>query len=91
MEFLCAFVMPIRAAPTEMIGIKRRERRIAAAVEVAPVRLTHKHAAEIDGVDLSARHVGDRLALPPREARLLVAEGWAEPVKGRERRRRRKP
>ena len=73
-----------------MAGARRRERRTGPALEVAPVRLTHKLASAIDGIDLSTRHVGDRLPLPPREARLLIAEGWAEPVAGRERRRRRK-
>jgi hypothetical protein len=53
---------------------------------VTPVRLTHKYAEAIDGVDLSGRDVGDRLPLPPREARLLIAEGWAEPTSFDERR-----
>jgi hypothetical protein len=34
----------------------------------------------IDGVDLSSYDVGDVLRLPETEARLLVAEGWADPV-----------
>ena len=50
------------------------------AVEVAPVRLTHKYAEMIDGIDLSRREVGERLPLPSRDARMLIAEGWAEPV-----------
>ena len=53
---------------------------------IEPVRLTHKYAEVIDGVDLSDRQVGDRLPLPAREARMLVAEGWAEPAPRRERR-----
>ena len=36
-----------------------------------------KLASEIDGVDLSDNKVGDIIDLPPGEARLLVAEGWA--------------
>ena len=53
--------------------------------EVLPVRLTHKYAQAIDGVDLSERHVGDRLPLTPVKARLLIAEGWAEPARARQR------
>jgi len=44
------------------------------------VRLTRKLAEEIDGIDLSSRHVGDVLYLDGVQARLLIAEGWAEPV-----------
>ena len=43
------------------------------------VLLTHKHAEEIDGVDLRSHHPGDVLDLPPNEARLIVAEEWAIP------------
>ena len=46
--------------------------------ELEPVVLTRKLAEAIDGIDLVGRHVGDRLALMPREASLLIAEGWAE-------------
>jgi hypothetical protein len=56
------------------------------AVEVAPVRLTHKYAEMIDGIDLSRREVGERLPLPSRDARVLIAEGWAEPVAAEEQR-----
>jgi hypothetical protein len=31
----------------------------------------------MDGVDVSAHHVGDILDLPHEQARLLVAEDWA--------------
>jgi len=41
------------------------------------VWLTRKYAERIDGVDLSGRHVGDRIDLPQIEAELLVAEQWA--------------
>jgi hypothetical protein len=61
-------------------------RRQASAVEVAPVRLTRKYADSIDGIDLSERQVGDRLPLPSRDARMLIAEGWAEPVASQEQR-----
>lgn len=43
------------------------------------VRLTRKFAEVIDGVDLSRNQVGDRLDLPSRDARMLIAEGWASP------------
>ena len=41
------------------------------------VWLTRKYAECIDGVDLSGRHIGDRIDLPRIEAELLVAEQWA--------------
>ena len=50
------------------------------------MRLTHKYAEVIDGIDLSEREVGDRLPLPSRDARMLIAEGWAEPVASQEQR-----
>lgn len=43
------------------------------------VRLTKKLADIIDGIDLTGCAVGDVLNLRAREARILVAEGWAEP------------
>ena len=43
------------------------------------VRLTRKHAERIDGIDLRGREPGDLLDLPPNEARMIVAEGWAVP------------
>jgi hypothetical protein len=42
------------------------------------VRLTRKFAQMIDGVDLTDVKVGDELNLSPRDADVLVAEGWAE-------------
>jgi hypothetical protein len=44
------------------------------------VRLTKKLAEMLDGVDLSRRRVGDVMDLPDSEARLIVAEQWAELV-----------
>jgi hypothetical protein len=41
------------------------------------LRLTHKFADAIDGVDLKGHAVGDTFKLPASEARLLIAEGWA--------------
>ncbi|HVZ24188.1 MAG TPA: hypothetical protein VG871_24115 [Vicinamibacterales bacterium] len=55
--------------------------------DAVPVRLTHKYADVIDDVDLSGHDVGERLYMSYRAARLLVAEGWAEPVPEQERRR----
>ena len=43
------------------------------------VMLTRKYAEAIDGVDLSGTSVGDRLKLSSRDARMLIAEGWAAP------------
>jgi hypothetical protein len=43
------------------------------------VRLTRKHAEEIDGVDLRGHHPGDVLDLPVNDARLIMAEQWAIP------------
>ncbi len=42
------------------------------------VRLLCKLAERLDGVDVSKIRVGDHLELPPMDARLLIAEGWAE-------------
>ena len=45
--------------------------------EVVSVRLLRKLAANIDGVNLENAAVGDRLDLSPRDANILIAEGWA--------------
>ena len=45
--------------------------------ELCPVRLIHKYAEMIDGVDLEDAVVGDRLELSQRDADVLIAEGWA--------------
>ena len=42
------------------------------------IRLTHKFAELINGIDLSKFHAGDTLDLSPAEAQILMAEGWAE-------------
>ena len=44
------------------------------------LRLTKKFADMIDGVDLRAFMVGQTIRVMPAEARLLIAEGWAEPL-----------
>ncbi|MBI4265121.1 MAG: hypothetical protein HY657_12165 [Acidobacteria bacterium] len=49
------------------------------------VRLTRRLAECVDGIDLSRRGVGDVLDLSEREARTLVAEGWAVPLESRHR------
>ena len=41
------------------------------------IRLTRKFANFIDGIDLSRRKAGDLLDLSEREAKVLIAEGWA--------------
>ena len=51
----------------------------AAEEDLRSVRLIRKYAEMIDGVDLVAADVGDRLDLPPRDADVLIAEGWAVP------------
>jgi hypothetical protein len=45
--------------------------------EVVSVRLLRKFAESIDGVNLQDAVVGDRLDLSPRDAYILIAEGWA--------------
>jgi hypothetical protein len=46
------------------------------------VRLTQKLSELINGVDLSKAHTGDTLDLTEKDARTLIAEGWAEYVGG---------
>ena len=43
------------------------------------VRLTKKLAASLNGIDVSALRVGDVIELPDSAARMMIAEGWAEP------------
>ena len=57
----------------------RSERWSKPSDETRPVRLIRKYAEMIDGVDLGDATVGDRLELPPRDADVLIAEGWAVP------------
>lgn len=44
------------------------------------VRLTHKLANTLDGIDVSGCRVGDVLDLPDQEAAVLIKENWAEAV-----------
>jgi len=41
------------------------------------VRLTQKLSELINGIDLSKAHTGDTLDLTDKDARTLIAEGWA--------------
>jgi hypothetical protein len=42
------------------------------------IRLTRKFAELINGIDLSKFHAGETVDLSPKDAQLLMAEGWAE-------------
>ena len=44
------------------------------------IRLTKRFAQMINGVDLTRVRAGDVLDLSPRDAGILLAEGWALPV-----------
>ena len=44
---------------------------------MARIRLTRKLAERIDGIDLSHRRTGEIMDVSSRDARLLMAEGWA--------------
>jgi len=48
------------------------------------IRLVRKLAERLNGIDVSLRGVGDVIELPIRDAQMLVAEGWAQPVLERE-------
>jgi hypothetical protein len=45
------------------------------------VLLIRKFAQMINGIDLSSVSTGDEIDLTPREADMLIAEGWAAPVR----------
>jgi len=45
------------------------------------VRIVRKLADQVDGIDLSGRHVGDVIELPEPDARVIVAEQWATPAR----------
>jgi hypothetical protein len=47
------------------------------------VRIVRKLADQVDGIDLSGRHVGDVIELPEPDARVIVAEQWAIPARRR--------
>ena len=66
--------IPARPSHSERWGHSRPQ-----SDELKSVRLIRKFADMIDGVDLVHAAVGDRLDLSPRDAHVLIAEGWAEP------------
>jgi len=43
------------------------------------IKLVHKLAGHLDGVDVTWHREGDVFDITRREAELLIAEGWAEP------------
>jgi hypothetical protein len=47
------------------------------------IRLTRKLADYLDGIDLTDYREGDLVFLRPRETELLIAEGWAQPLRRR--------
>lgn len=67
-------------------GKDRRQRR-ADAAELEPVVLKKKLAEALNGISLAGFKVGDRLAVAPNQATILIAEGWACPVPPEQRRR----
>jgi hypothetical protein len=44
------------------------------------IRLTKRFAEVLNGVDLSRCQLGDVLDVSPKDAGILLAEGWAQPV-----------
>lgn len=68
-----------RVTKTSHRGPERRTGQLPPE-RVQPVILTRKFADVINDIDLAGRSVGDRLPLSVRDARLLIAEGWAEDV-----------
>lgn len=73
-------------AKTNYKGPERRTGELPSD-HVCPVILRRKLAEVINDIDLGGRRVGDRLPLSRREAQLLIAEGWAENVPARGRRK----
>src|SRR3954471_17305899 len=58
-------------------GTDADPRRVSSHGRLIKVQITRKFAEFIDGVDLSARHVGDVIDVPAADAKLLLAEEWA--------------
>jgi hypothetical protein len=54
------------------------------ALRVVRLKLTRKLAEMLDGVDLSRVNEGDVVDLSTRDARCLIAEGWAVAVEATE-------
>lgn len=53
---------------------------LSRSVVVTRIRLTKKLAAILNGIDVSTLRVGDMIELPDSAARMMIAEGWAEPT-----------
>jgi hypothetical protein len=66
-----------RNTPDQLSQPERRRNIGAAYEETMSVRLIHKYANMIDGVNLAHNSVGDHLRLSRRDASILIAEGWA--------------
>lgn len=67
--------------PTERRHLRGRRREDRSTADEVTVRITHRYADAINGVDLHNVHVGDQIQLPRHDADLLIAEGWAEEEK----------
>ena len=72
--------VPARRVDDHSRATRETRHRESGPDNTTPVRLTRKYAAMIDGVDLTEAKVGDELNLSPRDADVLIAEGWAEPA-----------
>src|SRR5688572_23380807 len=55
------------------------------------VRLTRKFAQMLNGIDLSKCNAGEDIDVSPRDADLLIKEGWASPVETADDRAPRRP
>ena len=78
-------IRKLNSTPDERRPTQRRGDLEGWSDERRCVRLIRKYAEMIDGVDLEHAAVGDHLELPPRDANVLIAEGWAEPAADRRR------
>lgn len=79
---------PVRRVDDHSRPTRDTRHRESGPETTKPVRLTRKYAEMIDGVNLADANVGDELDLSPRDADVLIAEGWAEPAPRRAPRRR---
>jgi hypothetical protein len=66
--------------PDETVGRSARLLDLSSERSYMRVRLTVKLADLVDGIDLSHCVEGDVIELSEAEARLLLAEKWAEPA-----------
>jgi hypothetical protein len=58
----------------------KRVRNLFSRWRPVKVKLTKRFAEMINSVDLSRVHVGEVLDLSPRDAGVLLVEGWALPL-----------